>query len=100
VNGAVSERLAGWLALNTDLSMVASAFALDPLAHTPRDEPVLRLLNKTGTNRDVRGDVGHVSGAGGAVSYAVLANVTEPALHAPVLATMRAIGAVLLERVG
>lgn len=100
VNATVSERLAGWLALNTDLSMVASAFALDPLAHTPRDEPTVRLLNKTGTNREVRGDVGHVSGAGGAVSYAVLANVTDPASHPTVLARMREIGTVLLERVG
>lgn len=100
VNAAVSARLAGWLALNTDLSMVASAFGLDPLAHTPRDEPGVLLLNKTGTNREVRGDVGYVRGAGGGVAYAVLANVTDPAVPAPVLATMREIGALLLEGVG
>lgn len=100
VDAAVSSRLAGWLALNTDLSMVASAFALDPLAHTVRDEPAVLLFNKTGTNSRVRGDVGHVSGPGGSVSYAVLANVSDPALHPPVLATMREIGGLLLERVG
>ncbi|HEV7205804.1 MAG TPA: serine hydrolase [Jatrophihabitans sp.] len=100
VDASVSARLAGWLALNTDLSMVASAFALDPLAHTARDEPGVRLFNKTGTNSGVRGDVGHVSGAGGSMSYAVLANVIDPALHPHVLATMREVGDLLVDRVG
>ena len=32
----VSQRVVGWLSLNSDLSMVASAFGLDPLAHRMR----------------------------------------------------------------
>ena len=43
----VSRRLVELLRLNTDLSMVAAAFALDPLAHVG-DDLGIRLFNKTG----------------------------------------------------
>jgi len=89
----VSGVLAGWLSLNTDLSMVAGALGADPLAHAASDGGV-RLFNKTGTDAGVRADAGHVSGANGAVSYAVIAT-WEPGraeLVLPVLGAMRAIG--------
>ncbi|RLV52388.1 serine hydrolase, partial [Aeromicrobium phragmitis] len=58
--------------VNTDLSMVASAFGLDPLAHREADRSV-RLANKTGTDAGVRADVGVVGGPDAAIAYAVLA---------------------------
>jgi beta-lactamase class A len=88
ISPAVSARVDGWLALNTDLSMVAAGLDLDPLAHTG---PALR--NKTGTDDGIRADVGRV----GPTSYAVLAN-WDPAAGdatAAVLSAMRSIGTVL-----
>src|SRR5687767_2752924 len=58
---AVGERVLGWLALGTDLSMVASAFGLDPLAHVRPDRGLL-LRNKTGTDAGVRADAGLLGG--------------------------------------
>ncbi|MFI5891776.1 serine hydrolase [Actinoplanes sp. NPDC051513] len=74
----------GWLATSTDLSMVASAFRDDPLAHAHG------VRNKTGTDDGVRADVGYR----GDLSYAVLAN-WDPAAGdatAEVMDGMRAIG--------
>ncbi len=68
----VSAQLRDWLSLGVDLSLVASAFGLDPLAH-PAGRAV-SLLNKTGTDRGIRADVGTVSGPGGRLAYAVIAN--------------------------
>lgn len=84
-----------WLRLNTDLSMVAAAFGLDPLAHVDADLD-LTLLNKTGTNSDVRADVGCLTGTRH-VSYAVVANLDgggarDAARRGEVLTAMRAIG--------
>jgi beta-lactamase class A len=73
VSPEVSDRVLSWLALNTDLSMVASAFGMDPLAHQEPDRGLL-LRNKTGTISTARIDVGVVSGLTGAIAYAVLAN--------------------------
>ena len=70
---AVSAHLQRWLSTNVDLSMVAAPFALDPLAHVHPDRGIT-LRNKTGTNTDVRADVGYVEGAGAGASYAVLAH--------------------------
>ena len=89
----VSGMLSGWLALNTDLSMVASAFDLDPLAHTGPSTGV-SLINKTGTDDGVRADCGLVSRDSGQVAYAAIAN-WEPANadeRAAVMRDMRAIG--------
>ena len=61
VSPAVSETVLGWLAANTDLSMVASAWGLDPLAHRPADRPHLALVNKTGSDRGVRAEAGLVT---------------------------------------
>lgn len=95
----VSSRVRGWLAGNTDLSMVAAAFDLDPLAHAEPDRGVA-LANKTGTISTARIDVGLVSGPAGAVAYAVGANWDDDAdPRDAVLATMRAIGALIRDRV-
>lgn len=89
----VSGTLAGWLSLNSDLSMVASALGLDPLAHAAREQGV-RLFNKTGTDAGVRADAGHVAGSQGGVSYAAIAvwQPDGPELASSVMASMRRIG--------
>ena len=50
VDSLTSQRVMGWLSLNSDLSMVASAFGLDPLSHRGPDHGTL-LVNKTGVRR-------------------------------------------------
>lgn len=95
---AASAQVRDWLRLDTDLSMVAAAFGLDPLAHVGRDRG-MNLWNKTGTNTGVRCDVGVVRAAGDdtePVAYAALAHwtPTRPAdpVRDDVLTTMRDIG--------
>ncbi len=94
VSEAVSRRLAEWMSLSVDMSMVASAFGLDPLAHTVPDRGVL-LRNKTGTDIGVRADVGVVTGSAETVAYAVIANWAEgeASVRDEVLSVMRGIGA-------
>ena len=97
VSPAVSEQVVAWLSLNADLSMVASAFGLDPLCHSEADRGV-RLWNKTGTVADVRGDAGVASGPGGSVAYAVLAewdDATSPSAREDALTGMARIGTAL-----
>jgi len=85
----------GWLATGTDLSMTASAFGLDPLAHTDTDRGV-RVVNKTGTDDGVRADVGVVFGTKRTLTYAVLDDWTPSSPDDPerdaVLAAMRHVG--------
>lgn len=98
----MSRRVIAWLALDTDQSMVAGAAGLDPLAHTGRDRGIA-LWNKTGTQSGVRSDVGVIDGPDGAVAYALLAAwdaVARPQARDDVLATMRDVGAHLVEAVG
>lgn len=89
-------RVLEWLELGTDLSMVGSAFGLDPLAHQRPDRGV-RLINKTGTDDGIRADVGLVHGPRRTVAYAVLVNWTPDGPNDPhrdaVLAGMREVGA-------
>ena len=87
----ISDRVLGWLNLDTDTSMVASAFGLDPLAHTTPDRGWW-LAHKTGTDTGVRADVGLVRGPRRSVSYAVLAEFDDADRDA-VLAVMRDWGA-------
>lgn len=90
--GAVSDQVRRWLGVNTDLSMVAHAFGLDPLAHTETDHG-FRLWNKTGTISDARIDIGCVGHGGRSVGYAVLANWAWGEDHRdPVLQSMRQVG--------
>jgi beta-lactamase class A len=88
----VSRTVRSWLAANTDLSMVSSAFDLDPLAHAEPDRRI-GLVNKTGTIASVRADVGAVEGPTATVAYAVLANWSPGEDRRDnVLADMRRIG--------
>lgn len=94
VSAVVSAQVLEWLAVDADLSMVAAAFGLDPLAHREQDRG-LTLRNKTGTIETARGDIGVVSGSGGrSLAYAVLANWDSdgPDPRDEVLAGMQAIG--------
>ncbi|WP_256840316.1 serine hydrolase [Ornithinimicrobium faecis] len=115
-----------WLSLGTDLSMVAAAFDLDPLAHaeppetqpthtetshtqptrteTAQTEPDLgiRLFHKTGTDVGVRADVGVISRGDAAVAYACLCrwddDGSRPTRHR-VLAALRELGECALDLV-
>jgi beta-lactamase class A len=100
VDPVTSQRVMGWLSLNSDLSMVASAFGLDPLSHRGTDHHIL-LVNKTGTDAGVRAEAGALRGANRAVSYAVSVQFTDDGLPARlrVLEAMRTVGLDLLEYV-
>jgi beta-lactamase class A len=94
VSPVVSARVLDWIGLNTDLSMVAAAFGLDPLAHLEGDRGVT-LRNKTGTISTARADVGVVSAGGRRLAYAVLAGWSDGApeqTRDEVLAAMRMLG--------
>jgi beta-lactamase class A len=93
VEVARHERVVRWLSLNTDLSMVASAFGLDPLAHTGMDAG-LTLFNKTGT------DTGVLRGPAGSLAYAVVANWRADGedRRRQVLRAMRGVGELILSR--
>lgn len=87
-----------WLSVGTDLSMVASAFGLDPLAHGAGPDRGFTIWNKTGTDRGIRADVGLVNSEMRSVTYAVLCNWDPSALPDPrdrVLATMGELGALI-----
>lgn len=88
LSAAVSDRMDAWLATSVDLSMVASGFDEDPLAHTAS------LRNKTGTDDGIRADVGYV----GLQAYAVLAEF-DPAETGRVMRAMRTIGAALAHQI-
>lgn len=84
-----------WLGTDADTSMLSGVFGVDPLAHWP-DDAGFALRHKTGTESDVRCDVGVVSSAttGRTIAYAVLANWDRGLgdLRDVVLADMRRCG--------
>lgn len=96
VSPAVAARVNAWLATGVDLSMVGSAFGLDPLSHASSDRNWF-IRNKTGTDPGVRADVGTVGRGAGIYSYAVIANWDAPGhdLSDRALAGMRAVGTAL-----
>ncbi len=96
ISSTVSEQVNAWLATGVDLSMVASAFGLDPLAHAVSDRSFL-VRNKTGTDTGVRADVGTVGRNDVCFAYAAIANwdAAGPDLRDAALRGMRAIGASL-----
>jgi beta-lactamase class A len=100
VDPLTSGRVLGWLSLNTDLSMVASAFGLDPLSHRGPDHHT-QVINKTGTDDGVRAEAGILRGARASVAYAVSIQFSDDNLVARlrVLDAMRVIGYDLLEYV-
>lgn len=69
----LATRVLGWLSKGMDLSQVAAAWLLDPLAHHEAAED-LQVVNKTGTDLGVRAETGVLSGPAAAVAYAVIAN--------------------------
>ena len=76
IDPTVSAEVLGWLNLDTDTSMAAGAFGLDPLAHNAVDRDRW-LAHKTGTDVGVRADVGVVRGPIRSVAYAVLAEFDD-----------------------
>lgn len=100
VDAATSQRVMGWLSLNCDLSMVASAFGLDPLSHRDTDHGLL-LVNKTGTDPGVRSEAGALRGPSRSVAYSVSIQFEDRGLPSrlAVLEAMRTVGGDLLEYV-
>ena len=100
VDHVTSDRVLGWLALNADLSLVASAFGLDPLAHRSTDHGI-RVVNKTGVDFGVRAEVGLLSGSRTGVSYAVTVQFADAdlATRLRVIEAIRTVGYDLLEYV-
>jgi len=92
----ISRQLRSWLALGTDLSMVASALRLDPLAHS---EDRWQLANKTGTDAGVRADAGAFESEGSTWAYAVIANWPADDVNrlAEVIDGMRRMGRALVD---
>ncbi len=98
VSTSVSSQVLSWLATGVDLSMVGSAFGLDPLAHAVPDRGI-SLYNKTGTGVGVRADVGLVGTSSTALAYAVLANwPKDEDRRDEVHAAMRDLGGQLRDR--
>lgn len=100
VDALTSSRVLGWLSLNTDQSMVASAFGVDPLSHRGVDHG-LQLVNKTGTDDGVRSEVGILRGPRRGVSYAVSVQFADRSIASRlrVLDALRAVGLDVLEYV-
>jgi beta-lactamase class A len=100
VDALTSSRVLGWLSLNTDLSMVASAFGADPLSHRGVDHG-LQLVNKTGTDAGVRSEVGVLRGPRRGISYAVSVQFNDRSIASRlrVLDSLRSVGFDLLEYV-
>lgn len=100
VSEAVSQRVLDWLSMGTDLSLVASAFGLDPLAHRQVDHGI-QVINKTGTDAGVRSEAGVLFGPRTTVAYAVTVQFSDTALQGRlhVLDAMRTVGHDLLEYV-
>ena len=100
VDAVTSKRVLGWLSHNADLSMVSSAFGLDPLSHRTSDSG-LQLVNKTGTGVGVRSEAGLLSGSRTGVAYALTVKFssTDLAARLRVLEAMRTFGFDLLEYV-
>lgn len=92
LSASSADTLQRWLGAGMDLSMVAAAFGLDPLAHYFFDRDVW-LWNKTGTVSTVRADTGLVMSRDRRIAYAVLANWPSGAdVRDDVLACMRRAG--------
>lgn len=100
VDTLTSSRVLGWLSLNADLSLVASAFGLDPLSHRGTDHGLL-LVNKTGTDTGVRSEAGVLRGPRAAVAYSASVQFNDSGLAARlrVLDALRLVGLDILEYV-
>lgn len=70
ISPAAGALVQGWLLTGVDLSMVATPFGLDPLAHVGGD---LRLWSKTGTDTCIRADMGVAWTGSVALAYSAIA---------------------------
>jgi beta-lactamase class A len=99
----IDARVMRWLAAGTDLSMVAAATHLDPLAHATEHGPLV-LHHKTGRDAGTLADVGTMQAGDAGFAYAVLASwgPHHEAQRVPALTAMAEIGThlvgVLLDR--
>jgi beta-lactamase class A len=94
VGEPVATQVLDWLAKGLDLSLVAAGWGLDPLAHNEPDQG-LSVWNKTGTDTDVRAEIGLLAGPVRTIAYAVIANWVETDRSNPraeVLRRMRRLG--------
>jgi len=100
VDAQTSRQVISWLSLNSDFSLVSSAFGLDPHSHRHPEHGIL-LVNKTGTDAGVRSEVGVLRGPRAGVTYAVSMYFDDTALPArlSVIDGMRTVGLDLLEYV-
>ena len=100
IDEATSQRVLSWLSLNTDLSMVASAFGRDPLVHRGVDHNTW-MVNKTGSESGVRCEAGVLRGPRGGLAYAVSVQFEDRDLAARlrVMDALRTLGLDLLEHV-
>lgn len=97
ISRQVAKDVEHWLSLNSDLSMVAAAFDLDPLAHADATGGA-RFFNKTGTDTGVRADTGHIDYGRGGWTYAVVANWDGRSAEIPeVMKGMRSVGQLVLD---
>lgn len=93
---AVSRQVRTWLSLGVDHSLALTAFALDPLV--VHQEPIF-VVNKTGADDGMRADMGWVAQGDAALSYAILANWTDPADQFSAVQAMREFGTELVQRI-
>ncbi|GGF36599.1 serine hydrolase [Subtercola lobariae] len=100
VDVATSQQVLAWLGLGADLSMVSSAFGLDPLTHLHSDHGLL-LVNKTGSGPGIRSEAGVLRGPRASVAYAVTMRFNDAELtgRLAVLDGMRTLGTDILEYV-
>lgn len=100
VDAPTSRQVISWLSLNSDFSLVSSAFGLDPHSHRHPEHGIL-LVNKTGSDAGVRSEVGVLRGPRAGVTYAVSTYFDDTALPArlAVIDGMRTVGLDLLEYV-
>jgi beta-lactamase class A len=100
VDEAVSNRVLGWLSLASDLTLVAGAFGLDPLAHRALDHG-LQVVSVTGSSTGVRAEAGILRGPGSSVSYAVTVTFDDASLQRrlAVVEALRTMGTEVLEAV-
>jgi beta-lactamase class A len=100
VDEATSNRVLGWLSLGMDMSLVAGAFGLDPLAHRALDHG-LQAVTVTGAGPGVRSETGVLRGPERSVSYAVSVSFEDETLHQrlAVIDALRVMGADILDAV-
>jgi beta-lactamase class A len=100
VSPVVSSRVSDWLAYGLDTSMVASAFALDPLMHL-RSDHGMSLINKTGSGDGIRCEAGVLRGPRKSVAYTVTVQFEDDShtRRLSVLNAMHTIGLDILEYV-